>query len=206
MFFDRYESKDVLEQYIKTQYGTLLKEPYLKSESFYQEILSEATAYVQNAVALDAGCALGRLVFEYEKLGAERSIGIDTSRQFIRYCEERKTQRTEFVCGDIVHAKFQKESFDFISAINLVDRVKSPQRLVETFGTLLKSGGVLLLADPYDWQLSPAPAMLHVGDMKELCGDSWEVIRERRDVEYITPVGGGQERIYREHVLVLRKA
>lgn len=205
MFFGRYERKELLEQYLKTQWGPTLAEPYLKSENFYQEILQEARPYMRGAVALDVGCALGRLVFEYEKLGARRSVGIDTSRRFIQFCSERMAgESVEFIRGDITQATFEENSFQFISCINVIDRVKNPQQLIDRLYELLSSGGVLLLIDPYDWELSKTPKRFRTDDMKKLLDGRWKIVRERHDIAYITPVGGG-DRSYRCHMLILKK-
>lgn len=80
----------MLRNYIRSSYGAFLAEPYMKAESFYAALVEEARPYVAGAAALDAGCALGRLVFEYEKMGAGRACGNDTSRQFIGFCESLK--------------------------------------------------------------------------------------------------------------------
>lgn len=46
------------------------------------------------------------------------------------------------------------ETFDAVLCLNLVDRVPDPEKLLRTFVLLLKPGGLLILADPYSWQVS----------------------------------------------------
>jgi SAM-dependent methyltransferase len=206
MFFNRYERKELLEQYIKTQYGPAQNPPYLKSEPFYQTIVDEVKEYIPGASVLDVGCALGRMVFEYEKLGAKRAVGIDTSKQFIRYANTRKTgEQVEFILGDIMKAPLPPRSFKFISCINVIDRVKNPPKLLETLHELLAFDGVLLLVDPYDWDLSPTLKEFRVDDMKTLINaDKWQLIRERRNIEYTTPIAEG-EKSYQAHLVLVKK-
>jgi SAM-dependent methyltransferase len=203
-FFNRYEHKELLEQYLKSQWGPTLPTPYLNSEPFYQEILKEAAPYIAGASALDVGSALGRLVFEYEKLGAKRAVGIDTSKQFIRYCATRKTPGTEFVVGDILKSPFPPHSFSFISCVNVIDRVSNPKLLVEKLHDLLVVNGVLLLVDPFDWELSSTPQKFRVSHMTELVTQQWQVLKERGDLSYTTPIGAG-ERTYRCELVLLQK-
>jgi SAM-dependent methyltransferase len=207
MFFDRYESDALLRQYIRAQYGPMQPTPYLASERFYRTILDEARPYLGDATALDVGCALGRLVFEYEKAGAKKSVGIDTSQRFIQFCNDRKAKesRAEFIRGDVVRAPLQENSFDFISCINVVDRVKNPQKLVDKLYALLSSGGILLLVDPYDWERSNTPKKFRVSDMKELLQEGkWELLKEQKSIEYVTPISDTEERTYSCHLLIVK--
>ena len=210
----RYESRSLLVQYVRSQYGPFIEPPYLAAESFYERIIAESRSYLSPGPALDVGCATGRLVFEWERVSS-RALGIDTSRRFIRYCllvrqgradityRPKPSSNAEFVHGDIMTHAFP-ERFGFISCINLIDRVPDPARLENRLHTLLQTNGVLVVVDPYDWGLSPAPASVRVADMKELFPPSrWRVEKEVREIPYVVPMP--QEMRYLCHLLVLRK-
>lgn len=217
---NKYESGILLNNYVRSQYGPFLKTNiFLPSENFYQLIIKEAASFIFfNAAVLDAGCATGRLVFEFEKMGAKKSVGIDTSKQFIDFCNLVKSRGFEllnfkalsseavFLCADVLESKFEENSFDLISCINLLDRVISPKTLIDLLYLYLKPQGALLLVDPYDWELSPAPKNLHVPDMKDLLNnEKWEVKKEIRDIKYTIPLNDFANRDYSCHMVIVKK-
>jgi len=128
--------------------------------------------------ALDLGCAVGRSTFELSRWAAE-IIGIDLSRAFIAAANRvRKSGRvnirrqeegdlvTEFTrelpqdldrescrfeVGDATELRADIGQFDLVLAANLIDRVKSPIKLLNSFSTLVRPGGHLILSSPYTW-------------------------------------------------------
>jgi putative 4-mercaptohistidine N1-methyltranferase len=128
--------------------------------------------------ALDLGCAVGRSTFELSRW-ADSVIGIDLSHSFISAAKEvQKTgvaliQRLEegkvvkaierslpegidrtkvtFETGDATALRSDLGTFDLVLAANLIDRVRSPRRLLQTFRALVRPGGHLILTSPYTW-------------------------------------------------------
>jgi putative 4-mercaptohistidine N1-methyltranferase len=128
--------------------------------------------------ALDLGCAVGRSTFELSRW-ANEVIGIDLSRAFIaaanrlresgRVTIRRQEEgdlvteftrelpdylhrdRCRFEVGDATDLRDDIGQFDLVLAANLIDRVKSPMKLLGSFSTLLRSGGHLVLSSPYTW-------------------------------------------------------
>lgn len=217
---ERYEQKKQFENGLRAQYGPFLcNKPFLLSEPFYQNLIEAATPYLNNQIdALDVGCAMSRLVFEFEKI-AKSSSGIDMSHQFIDFSIEIKQgiarginfkvigSNAQLYLGDILTAKiWPASSFGFLSCINVVDRVAHPKLLINRLYTLLKPGGVLLIVDPYDWSHSPAPKRDHVSDMKDLFDmNNWKIEREVKELVYEIPIGRTIVITYTCHMLILRK-
>jgi putative 4-mercaptohistidine N1-methyltranferase len=128
--------------------------------------------------ALDLGCAVGRSTFELSNW-ANEVIGIDLSRAFIaaanqvresgridiRRREEGELataftrelphdlhrERCRFEVGDATDLREDIGQFDLVLAANLIDRVKSPVKLLNSFSTLIRPGGHLILSSPYTW-------------------------------------------------------
>lgn len=226
LFFPKlyYERESQLKKYIRSQYGPFLKDKkYYQSENFYQKIIQESKPYISSkTVALDIGCATGRIVFEYAKLGAKKVCGIDTSSNFIQFCDLIKNEEkndlfsiafepsilrnTEFMCRDITEYPLPPGSFTFISCINVIDRALNPQLLIEKLYDLLPVGGIVLLVDPYDWNLSPAPRRYHVNDMKLfLSREQWSLEKEIFDVPYTVPLSAHTNREYKCHFVIAKK-
>jgi len=193
LFPSRYETSQMLTNYIVAQWGHyIVDNPQYISEDFYAEIIKEAKKYIQaDSVVLDVGCATGRLVFEYEKLGVRSVVGIDASSKLIDFCKRVQNKQAReisysfdsrvstFIEGDVAVINF-KQLFYFISCINVIDRIENPILLVNKCADLLKKGGVALFVSPYDWDFSPAPEYFHVSDMKNLFDlKSWEIIEEK---------------------------
>lgn len=219
LFPDRYETRGMLQNYLRAQYGPYLnKNPTADFEDFYKKILFFARRYIRAQTrVLDIGCATGRLVFEYSKVGALHSTGTDISQKFIDACNaiESGTStdvhfplfggKTLFLKDDINQTKLPLASFEFISCINLLDRVTDPDLLIRIIGELLLPGGVVLLADPYDWELSPAPKRQHTKDMKSLLPKKvWRVIEDTW-IPFKFPLTDNRNREYTCNVVIAQK-
>lgn len=139
--------------------------------------------------ALDLGCAVGRSTFELSRWAPE-VVGIDLSHRFIaaanrvretgridiRRLEEGELvtdlarelpldlhrERCRFEIGDATELPTDIGQFDVVLAANLIDRVKSPRNLLDSFSTLIRQGGHLILSSPYTWleEFTPKSAWL----------------------------------------------
>jgi putative 4-mercaptohistidine N1-methyltranferase len=127
---------------------------------------------------LDLGCAVGRSTFELSRW-AEQVVGIDLSHRFIaaansvretgrieiRRLEEGelttqlsrelpidlRRERCQFEVGDATELPAGIGQFEVVLAANLIDRVKSPRKLLASFSRLVRPGGHLILCSPYTW-------------------------------------------------------
>jgi putative 4-mercaptohistidine N1-methyltranferase len=128
--------------------------------------------------ALDLGCAVGRSTFELGRW-AERVVGIDLSHRFIaaansvretgsveiRRQEEGelttqlsrhlpidlRRERCRFEVGDATDLPADIGQFEVVLAANLIDRVRTPRKLLDSFSRLVSPGGHLILCSPYTW-------------------------------------------------------
>jgi putative 4-mercaptohistidine N1-methyltranferase len=131
--------------------------------------------------ALDLGCATGRATFELARhfdqvTGIDFSarfisLGVQLAEQGrLRYTlveegelvtyKERKlaelgldsvAKKVEFFQGDACNLKPIFTNYDLILAANLIDRLYSPEKFLETVHERLNAGGILLVASPYTW-------------------------------------------------------
>jgi putative 4-mercaptohistidine N1-methyltranferase len=139
--------------------------------------------------ALDLGCAVGRSTFELSRWTPE-VVGIDLSHRFIaaanlvretgrieirRWEEGELTtqlirelpldlhrERCRFEIGDATELPANIGQFDVVLAANLIDRVKSPREMLNSFSGLVHPGGHLILSSPYTWleEFTPKSAWL----------------------------------------------
>ena len=131
--------------------------------------------------ALDLGCAAGRASFELARHFAQVTgidfsthfirLGVqlaETGRLRYTLVEEgelvaykqrslaelgldRFASKVEFFQGDACNLKPVFTGYDLILAANLIDRLYSPARFLETVHERLNPGGLLLIASPYTW-------------------------------------------------------
>jgi putative 4-mercaptohistidine N1-methyltranferase len=159
--------------------------------------------------ALDLGCAVGRSTFELSRW-ARQVVGIDLSHRFvaaanrvretgqieIRRIEEgeivtRLTRklplelhrdRCQFEVGDATGLRTDIGGFDVVLAANLIDRVKSPRDLLESFSALVHLGGHLILASPYTWMEQFTPKSDWLGGKCETSGDAASTLERIKSV------------------------
>ncbi|EKD43986.1 MAG: hypothetical protein ACD_72C00046G0002 [uncultured bacterium] len=223
-----YNDQNTVDQYYKMQYGLYLKDKAAKNnltESFYFVIIKLLKKYLKkDAKMLEVGCGLGRLVFESAKIGAEQSVGIDISKSFIDECDkigrnERnglisyfvKTSKNnpdqiQFQVADAENLPFERETFDVVVCLNVIDRVAHPKKVLESIGRVLKKGGVAIIADPYDWSVDFTPVKNQIKNMKDYFrAGKWQVLSEQQRLPFILFFNSRQEAHYYDHLIVVRK-
>ena len=147
--------------------------------------------------ALDLGCATGRATFELARhfahvTGIDFSarfveVGVQLAAQGVaRYTltdegelvsyRERKLadlgleatrNKVEFFQGDACNLKPNFSGYDLILAANLIDRLYSPAKFLDSVHERLNKGGLLMLASPYTWLAEHTPREAWVGGHKK---------------------------------------
>jgi SAM-dependent methyltransferase/uncharacterized protein YbaR (Trm112 family) len=160
-------------EYTNTKYHF----PWEKNPQYWQKIAQLAKPKEKQKAALDLGCCVGRFTFELAK-NAEVAVGLDSNFALVK--EAAKIQRAHgrlsytfkyrasgdrkvagsfqapdnvlFLVGDALDPPFSMQSFDEISALNLVDSVSVPLILLGQIDALLRSKGSLILGSPFTWK------------------------------------------------------
>lgn len=147
--------------------------------------------------ALDIGCASGRATFELARAfefvtGVDfsaRFIGqgaLLANNETLRYTlvdegelvsyKSRSLsdlglsgiiKKVEFVQGDACNLKAQFTGYDLILAANLIDRLYSPEKFLNSIHERLNIGGLLMLASPYTWLIEHTPREEWLGGFKK---------------------------------------
>jgi SAM-dependent methyltransferase/uncharacterized protein YbaR (Trm112 family) len=145
-----------------------------------------------NGVArvLDLGCAAGRGAFTLAQrhagalvLGIDMHLGllrlahgalhgtISYPRRRIGLVYDRRrfavslaaAERVDFWACDALALPFAAGSVDLIAALNVLDCVAEPRRLLADLAEVLRGDGRLLLATPYDWSTRATPMETWIG-------------------------------------------
>ena len=89
-----------------------------------------------------------------------RTIG----RHYAQAIAAGQKSAVDWLCADALDPPLAPESFDRVVALNLLDAVHDPGRLIDVATTLCSQGGEVILASPYAWTSS------HVGEAHRIGG------------------------------------
>ena len=89
---------------------------------------------------LDIGCGHGWLLSTLNNKW--KKFGLDVSK----FALKSASKYAEIFLGDI--KDFNKEKFDFISALHIIEHHSKPERLIKKIYKILKPGGTLILETP----------------------------------------------------------
>ncbi len=152
--------------------------------------------------ALDLGCAVGRSAFELARafqqvdavdfsarfiktavamqsdgeirytLAEEGTLTSFHARRLAELDLADTAQRVRFMQGDACNLKPQFDNYDLIFMGNLLDRVYSPRKVLQTVTERLNSGGILVVASPFTWLAEYTEPSEWLGGYKEDTGET----------------------------------
>jgi len=118
------------------------KENELSRLPIFDEYVSEVKKYVNGGRWLDLVCGCGTLLATAKSHGFD-AVGTEIDTRRLNYCQAAGLA----VFGEeITSVRFEPESFDVISLVNLFSHLRSPSDTFEAMTRILKSGGVILIA------------------------------------------------------------
>lgn len=174
---DRLAERALLSTYMDAHYGhPAPPASWPDSTEYWHQITTLAERTTDGGMALDLGCGVGRLSFELARYH-QQVVGLDLNFQLVATAARiQRTQQIDyerrirgqqftritqpwsapanvlFLVADALDPPFAAASFDTVAALNLLDNVNVPLVLLSQMDALLRSGGALLLASPYEWR------------------------------------------------------
>ncbi len=107
---------------------------------------------------LDIGCGTGNNLIEFNKLG--QAMGLDNSQEAIDFCKQRGL--TNVVNQDAEKISLEKESFDAITMLDVMEHVQDDMALLKNCYELCAKDGFLLITVPaYGFLWSEHDEALH---------------------------------------------
>lgn len=182
-----YNSPPMVSSYLWSHFCDLFGDP--QATDAYQ--VWSAALRPSQGLALDVGCAVGRLSFELARTHA-RVIGVDTSYAFVRQARQILTRRrldfdmiiegsltesqgcafdgdwdlggVDFIVADALALPFRSHSFATVAAINILEKVPDPLlHLQEINRMLCASAATFLFSDPFSWDPAVSPPETWLG-------------------------------------------
>lgn len=132
--------------------------------------------YGENKVsALDIGCGAGLLTNFLASFG-HRVSGIDLSEGSLKIAKEKDiTASVNYTAGSAYDLPYENESFDIVCAMDLLEHVDNPEKVIEEASRVLKKGGLfffhtfsrnflswLVVIKGVEWCVRNTPPNMHV--------------------------------------------
>jgi 2-polyprenyl-6-hydroxyphenyl methylase / 3-demethylubiquinone-9 3-methyltransferase len=127
---------------------------------------------------LDLGCG-GGFLSNYLAERGHRVTGVDTTAEALNVARARDPSRTvQYELGDASQLRFPAASFDVVCAMDLLEHVENPARVISEASRVLAPGGLfvfhtfnrtwqsnLIVIKGVEWFVRNAPRDLHVLDL-----------------------------------------
>lgn len=124
---------------------------------------------------LDIGCGAGLLANALAKEGHE-VFGVDLSPSTLKIAKKHDaTQTVVYDLADAAALPYPTQTFDVVSAMDLLEHVENPQQVISEASRVLKPGGLfffhtfnrnplsyLLIIKGVDWCVPNAPKNMHI--------------------------------------------
>lgn len=139
--------------------------------------------------------------------GEDFRYAVPTEGELVEYRQIRlkeidihsqQIEKVKFVQGDACNLKLTTAQYDLVFASNLIDRLREPQRFLNSVTQLLKQDGVLMLSSPYTWLEEYTPKENWIGGIREngesittyqalqrLLRDNFTEIQSAEDVPFV---------------------
>ncbi|HSU06820.1 MAG TPA: methyltransferase domain-containing protein [Acetobacteraceae bacterium] len=152
--------------------------------------LLELAGPVTATRVLDVGCGAGRTVFDLAARHPDALVlGLDTNLALLRLARDAAkgsisyprrriglvydrrcfpvsidgAEQVDFWACDALSLPFAPDTADLVSALNVLDCVAEPARLLQALAGSARPGGKVLLASPYDWSTRATPVETWIG-------------------------------------------
>jgi SAM-dependent methyltransferase len=138
-----------------------------------KQIISGFAKYRQNNRLLDVGCGAGSLVMAAIQAGW-RAEGIEISQPAVDFLRQKDLP---IFHGELAMARFPDNSFDVVTASELLEHLPEPLKLLGEIARILRPGGLFWATTPHgqgvsarllgaDWTVVTPPEHLHLFSIK----------------------------------------
>ena len=126
---------------------TVKQYTYQMNRGHYAVSLKYILPYVKDRRVLDLGCATG----EYLAMFRSDSVGVDASIPNLQILQEKGLHGVEVDLND--RLPFESESFEAVFCSHILEHVDAPINLLRESNRVLKEGGYIVIALPFEKSL-----------------------------------------------------
>lgn len=137
----------------------------------YNELLDQFEPYRKTNRILDVGCGIGYFLEVAKKRGWE-VYGTEYTGEAIKICAEKGIKMYK---GDLKSNMFEKEAFDVITSIEVIEHLSHPAEHIQLLKSFLRNGGALYVTTPNFNSL-----------LRRHLGQNWNVIAYPEHLSYFT--------------------
>ena len=113
-------------------------------------VIQQALAHRGGGVLLDIGCGSGVQVAELQRAAAGTAIGIDISRNALRYAQGKQIPGASFIQADVRHLPIRDSCIDRAVSAEIIEHLPRPEELLGEIRRVLKPGGEVVITTPND--------------------------------------------------------
>jgi len=114
------------------------------------EAIVDSLTVKPGSIVIDIGCGSGVQLRQIGNIGYARAIGIDVNMNAIRFARGRSLPNTEFIIADAQYLPVKSSSADTIICAEIIEHLKSPDRLANEIERVLKNNGEVVITTPND--------------------------------------------------------
>jgi SAM-dependent methyltransferase len=161
---------------------------------------------------LDAGCATGGFTGLLAR-HVDLAIGIDLAFDRVRHAHEATATspvtgpRPSFVVASADEPAFDADTFDAVLAVNLLDAIRDPRRLLRALDRSLRPGGLLVLTTPFEYgtEVTELEDRVEEDELLETLAPGYEVVEDADDVPWHLPASERHHDVYLVRAIAARK-
>lgn len=121
-----------------------------KDYSYKADLVKRLVPLEKKLRVLDFGCGKGIITQDMLSINSSLKItGVDVSKIAIESARKRMPQQKFYIIGDDERLPFKNNSFDFITALDVLLFVQDTELIFKELSRILKPQGKLLITLPY---------------------------------------------------------
>ena len=132
--------------------------------------------------ALDVGCGPGALVAVLQQDYQLKAFGVDADPMMAQQAAANHGNR--FTAGSLPHLPYAENTFDLITATNVIYLVDDPAAALRDIGRVLKSGGMFVMLNPSEkMNIAAATALADERGLTDFARENfihWGEVAERK--------------------------
>jgi len=135
----------------------------------------------QNGLILDAGCGIGRYVMALRKK-EYNVLGLDWAQQTL-FNAKKSWSCAPFIIGEMNHLPLPTASLAAVISLGVIEHFVQPWILLKDFIRVLKPGGILYLAVPYENRLRKYGRNKGKYPHRDSPSDFYQYLFDRNEIE-----------------------